>query len=242
MMKNSKGMVTVLRRLLLLSGLAFAVGMSGCGSDADNGAANKPEATEAPEDAGANDETVPSGGDGLDGFFTFTDDKFYLTGLEWLTSTWEDVKSAKGIQAEDIIEEHGIENYVKSDFWSDVEDCEVQEVYFFTEDDQLYSGKLSVKASTKEAAQSVLSEIVDWTKTSLPAPVTDPEKWERETQEIVDEYLNLADATGRLDMWDMRTGNSLNLDVASFEGSMIIDISTVAPRDNGGTVQRSITG
>lgn len=43
-------------------------------------------------------------------------------------------------------------------------------------------------------------------------------------------------------MWDMRTGNSLNLDVASFEGSMIIDISTVAPRDNGGTVQRSITG
>lgn len=74
---------------------------------------------------------------------------------------------------------------------------------------------MSVKASTKEAAQSVLSEIVDWMKTSLPAPVTDPEKWERETQEIVDEYLNLADATGRLDMWDMRTGNSLNLDVAS---------------------------
>lgn len=81
MMKNSKGTVTLLRRLLLLSGLAFAVGMSGCGSDADNGAANKPEATEAPEDAGANDETAPSGGDGLDGFFTFTDDKFYLTGL-----------------------------------------------------------------------------------------------------------------------------------------------------------------
>ena len=160
MMKNSKGTVTLLRRLLLLSGLAFAVGMSGCGSDADDGAANKPEATEAPEDAGANDETAPSGGDGLDGFFTFTDDKFYLTGLEWLTSTWEDVKSAKGIQAEDIIEEHGIENYVKSDFWSDVEDCEVQEVYFFTEDDQLYSGKLSVSSAERAERDCRLDEDV----------------------------------------------------------------------------------
>lgn len=241
-----------LKALLFLSGLTFAFMLNGCAmtegetaeSTSEPSVTSSPEATESPEpDSSDETENPDSNIDSiLQEFFTYSDNSFTLTDLDWWIS-WEDVKEIKAISAEDIAAEHGIENYVNSSLWSDISDCEVQEGYFFTEDNQLYSGKLDITASTTEAAQAILNDIIQWAKTSLPEPSSNAELWKQDADVIVDSFLNLASGTVQQNIWDAREGGTLNLMITSFEptGSMTITLSVSAPR-NTGDVQRSIGG
>lgn len=164
-------------------------------------------------------------------FAYYTDGRIFIRDLDWWIS-WEDVKALRYIQPDALAAENGTENYVKSSLWSDIEGCDVQEVYCFTEENQLYSGGLTVKASTREGAQAILTDVVNWAKDYLPPPLTNPGQWTRDTQVIVDEFLNLASGTSQRNIWEMKNNNSLHISVTSFEplDAMIIDISATAPK------------
>lgn len=247
------GLSSRLTALLFLSGCTFALMLNGCAMDdsktaedtSDPAVTSSPEPTESPEsDSSEGTENPNSNADSIpQKFITYSDNGFTLTDLDWWIS-WEDVKEIKAISAEDIAAEHGIENYVNSSLWSDMGDCEVQEGYSFTEDNQLYGGTLDITTSSEDTAQTILNEIIQWAKTALPEPSSNAELWAQDTDAIVDSFLNLASGTGQQNMWDARDGGTFNIIVNSFEptGSMTITLSAYAPRNTGGTVQRSIIG
>lgn len=230
------GMSPRLKSLLFLSGCAFVFMLNGCEMNDSKTAedTSDPAVTSSPK---PNADSIPQE------FITYSDNNFSLTDLDWWIS-WEEVKEIKEISAEAINAEHGIENYVDSLLWSDISDCEVQEEYFFTQDDQLYGGALEVTTSSTDTAQSILNDIIQWTKASLPEPSSNAELWKQDTDVIIDSFLNLASGTGQHNIWDAREGGTFNLMILSFEptGSMTITLSAYAPRNTGGTVQRSILG
>lgn len=211
-------MSSQLKELLLLFGITFVFILNGCAMTESETA-----------------ESIPQE------FFAYSDNTFTLINLDWWIS-WENVKEIKEISAEDITVECGIENYINSSLWADIGDCEVQEGYFFTEDNQLYSGMLDVTTSSTDTAQAILNAIIQWTKTALPEPASNPEFWKQDTDVIVDSFLNLASGSSQQNIWDAGEGGTLNLLINSFEptGSMTITLSASAPRNTGGTVRRSI--